>query len=101
MAVIIAIGGTTEGRRDVPGLDAGGSNAELIGAGLLCELTRRGLRCVKQLIPDAHEGIEAAVSWVLSTIWQRCCVHFQRNVPPCQNEHVIGPPEWSGSKVRA
>lgn len=41
--------------------------------------TRRGLRGVKLVISDAHEGIKAAVSKVLSATWQRCRVHFQRN----------------------
>jgi putative transposase len=35
---------------------------------------------VKLVISDAHEGIKAAVSKVLSATWQRCRVHFQRNV---------------------
>jgi transposase-like protein len=38
------------------------------------------LRGVKLVISDAHEGIKAAVSKVLSTSWQRCRVHFMRNV---------------------
>ena len=45
------------------------------------KLIRRGLRGVKLVISDAHEGIKAAVSKVLSATWQRCRVHFQRNVP--------------------
>lgn len=45
----------------------------------LRKLTRRGLRGVKLVISDAHEGIKAAVSKVLSATWRRCRVHFQRN----------------------
>jgi putative transposase len=45
------------------------------------KLTRCGLRGVKLVISDAQEGIKAAVSKVLSATWQRCRVHFQRNVP--------------------
>src|SRR5215210_647556 len=41
---------------------------------------RRGLRGVKLVVSDAHEGIKAAVSKVLSATWQRCRVHFMRNV---------------------
>ena len=41
---------------------------------------RRGLRGVKLVVSDAHEGIKAAVSKVLSASWQRCRVHFMRNV---------------------
>lgn len=43
-------------------------------------ITRRGLRGVKLVISDAHEGIKAAVTKVLNANWQRCCVHFMRNV---------------------
>src|SRR5690606_8686837 len=43
------------------------------------KLTRRGLRGVKHVVSDAHEGIKAAVSKVLSATWQRCRVHFMRN----------------------
>jgi len=46
----------------------------------LRRLTRRGLRGVKLVVSDAHEGIKAAVSKVLSATWQRCRVHFMRNV---------------------
>jgi len=42
-------------------------------------LTRRGLRGVKLVIPDAHEGLKAAVAKVLKATWQRCRVHFMRN----------------------
>jgi transposase-like protein len=43
-------------------------------------LARRGLRGVKLVISDAHEGIKAAVAKVLHASWQRCRVHFMRNV---------------------
>jgi len=43
-------------------------------------LTRRGLHGVKLVVSDAHEGIKAAVSKVLNATWQRCRVHFMRNV---------------------
>src|SRR5882724_6756434 len=54
VAVIIAVGVNTDGRR--------------------------GLRGVKLVVSDAHEGIKAAVSKVLCATWQRCRVHFMRNV---------------------
>jgi transposase-like protein len=79
VAVIIAIGVNTDGRREVPGLEVGTSEAEPIWTEFLRKLTRRGLRGVKLAISDAHEGIKAAVSKVLSATWQRCRVHFQRN----------------------
>jgi Transposase, Mutator family len=46
----------------------------------LRKLARRGLRGVKLVISDAHEGINAAVARVLHASWQRCRVHFMRNV---------------------
>jgi len=66
VAVIIAIGVNTDGRREVLGLDIGTSEAEPIWTEFLRKLTRRGLRGVKLVISDAHEGIKAAVSKVLS-----------------------------------
>ena len=77
VAVIIAIGVNTDGRREVLGLEIGTSEAEPIWTEFLRKLTR--LRGVKLVVSDAHEGIKAAVSRVLSATWQRCRVHFQRN----------------------
>ena len=79
VAVIIAIGVNTDGRREVLGLEIGTSEAEPIWTEFLRKLTRRGLRGVKLVISDAHEGIKAAISKVLCATWQRCRVHFQRN----------------------
>lgn len=79
VAVIIAVGVNTDGRREVLGMEIGTSEAEAIWTEFLRELTRRGLRGVKLVVSDAHEGIEAAVSKVLSATWQRCRVHFMRN----------------------
>ena len=80
VAVIIAVGVNTDGRREVLGMEIGTSEAEPIWTEFLRKLTRRGLRGVKPVISDAHEGIKAAVSKVLSATWQRCRVHFMRNV---------------------
>ena len=80
VAVIIAIGVNTDGRREVLGLEIGTSEAEPIWTEFLRKLTRRGLRGVKLVTSDAHEGIKAAVSKVLCATWQRCRVHFQRNI---------------------
>jgi transposase-like protein len=77
-AVIIAVGVTSDGRREVPGLDIGASEAEPFWTAFLRKLTRRRLRGVKLVIPDAHEGIKAAVPKVLNATWQRCRVHFMR-----------------------
>jgi putative transposase len=79
VAVIIAVGVNTDGRREVLGLEIGTSEAEPIWTEFLRNLTRRGLRGVKLAVSDAHEGIKAAVSKVLNPTWQRCRVHFMRN----------------------
>ena len=79
VAVIIAVGVNTDGRREVLGMEIGTSEAEAIWTEFLRKLTRRGLRGVKLAVSDAHEGIKAAVSKVLSATWQRCRVHFMRN----------------------
>lgn len=78
-AVIIAVAVNTEGVREVIGMAIGPSEAEPFWTGFLRSLTRRGLRGVKLVISDAHEGLKAAASKVLSATWQRCRVHFLRN----------------------
>jgi putative transposase len=80
VAVIIAVGVNSDGRREVLGLEVGTSEAEPIWTEFLRKLTRRGLRGVKLVVSDAHEGIKAAVTKVLCATWQRCRVHFMRNV---------------------
>ena len=80
VAVIIAIGVNGDGRREVLGMEIGTSEAEPIWTEFLRKLTRRGLRGVKLVVSDAHEGIKAAVTKVLCATWQRCRVHFMRNV---------------------
>jgi putative transposase len=80
VATIIAVGVNSAGRREVLGLAIGASEAETFWTDFLRKLARRGLRGVKLVISDAHEGIKAAVSKVLSASWQRCRVHFMRNV---------------------
>lgn len=79
VAVTIAVGVNTDGRREVLGMSIGPSEAETFWTGFLRGLVRRGLSGVKLVISDAHEGIKAATARVLSTTWQRCRVHFQRN----------------------
>ena len=79
VAVIIAVGVNADGRREALGMDIGPSEAETFWTAFLRKLARRGLRGVKLVISDAHEGIKAAVSKVLNATWQRCRVHFMRN----------------------
>jgi putative transposase len=79
VAVIMAVGVNADGRREVLGMDIGPSEAETFLTAFLRKLARRGLRGVKLVVSDAHEGIKAAVAKVLSATWQRCRVHFMRN----------------------
>lgn len=80
VAVIVAVGVNADGRREVLGLDIGPSEAETFWTEFLRKLARRGLRGVKLVISDAHEGIKASVAKVMTASWQRCRVHFMRNV---------------------
>jgi transposase-like protein len=80
VAAIIAVGVNNDGRREVLGMEVGTSEAEPIWTEFLRRLTRRGLRGVKLLVSDAHEGLKAAVTKVLSATWQGCRLHFMRNV---------------------
>jgi transposase-like protein len=79
VAVIIAVGVNSDGRREVLGMAIGASEAETFWTDFLRSLARRGLRGVKLVISDAHEGLKASVSRILAATWQRCRVHFMRN----------------------
>lgn len=79
VAVIIAVAVNTDGRREVLGMDIGPSEAEVFWTKFLRALMRRGLRGVKLVISDAHEGLKAAAAKVFGAAWQRCRIHFYRN----------------------
>jgi transposase-like protein len=78
VAIIVAVG-VADGRREVLGLDISPSEAKTFWTAFLRKLARRGLRGVKLVVSDAHEGIKAAVSRIFTATWQRCRVHFMRN----------------------
>ena len=77
--MIVAVGVNTDGRREVLGMTTGHSEAEPFWVEFLRSLARRGLRGTKLVISDAHEGLKAAITKILSATWQRCRVHFMRN----------------------
>src|SRR6266446_3916514 len=77
---VVAVAVNSDGRREVLGMTVGASEAETFWTAFLRTLARRGLRGVKLVISDAHEGLKAAVAKVLHASWQRCRVHFMRNV---------------------
>ena len=82
VAVTIAVGVNSDGRREVLGMAVGASEAETFWTEFLRSLARRGLRGVKLVISDAHEGLKAAVAKVLRATWQRCRVGLLNNPTP-------------------
>lgn len=80
-ATVVAVGVTSEGERQVLGIDVGPSEDRAFWTAFLRSLVKRGLKGVRLVISDAHEGLKQAISTVLTgTTWQRCRVHFMRNL---------------------
>jgi putative transposase len=80
-AIVVAFGVNTDGTREVLGVDVGDSEDEVFWNSFLRGLKRRGLSGVKLVISDAHEGLKNAIAKQLQGAgWQRCRVHFLRNV---------------------
>jgi putative transposase len=80
-ATVVAVGVTHEGERQVLGVDVGPSEDRAFWTAFLRSLVKRGLRGVRLVISDAHEGLKQAIATVLSgATWQRCRVHFMRNL---------------------
>jgi transposase-like protein len=81
MAVVIAIGVNGDGQREVLGLDVGPSEDGAFWLRFLRSLVARGLTGVELVISDAHQGLKGAIAAVLhGASWQRCRVHFVRNL---------------------
>ena len=93
LAVIIAVGVNSDGRREVLGVATGPSEAEPFWKSFLRSLADRGLRGVKLVIADDHKGLRAAAAKVFHASLQRCRVHWMRNalahVPPKQRPAVV------------
>jgi putative transposase len=80
-AVVIATGVTADGGREVLGLDVGDSEDGAFWTAFLRSLKARGLAGVQLVISDAHTGLKQAIGAVMAgASWQRCRVHFLRNV---------------------
>ena len=80
-AVVIATGVRADGGREVLGLAVGDSEDGAFWTAFLRSLRARGLGGVKLVISDAHEGLKGAIAAVIvGAAWQRCRVHFMRNV---------------------
>jgi transposase-like protein len=92
VAAIIAVAVDAEGRREIVGLGLGPSEAEPFWSTFLKGLLRRGLKGVKLVVSDAHDGLKHAIAKVLGAAWQRCRVHWMRNalahVPKGQHSMV-------------
>src|SRR4051794_3354077 len=69
-AAIIAVAVDAEGRREIVGLHLGPSEAETFWSTFLRSLVRRGLKGVRLVVSDAHEGLKAAIRRVLGATWQ-------------------------------
>jgi putative transposase len=81
MAVVVAYGVRADGVREVLGVDVGLSEDVVCWREFLQGLVARGLRGVKLVISDAHLGLKQAIKEVcLGAAWQRCRVHFMRNI---------------------
>ena len=80
-AVVIATGVRADGHREVLGCAVGDSETEVFWTEFLRDLRGRGLHGVQLVVSDAHTGLKAAIATVLQgATWQRCRVHFLRNV---------------------
>jgi transposase-like protein len=86
-AVVVATGVSMDGRREVLGIAVGDSESGAFWTEFLWDLRTRGPTGVRLAISDQHLGLRAAVDSVLvGSAWQRCRVHFMRNVLPRVNE---------------
>ena len=80
-AVVVATGIGEDGSREVLGISIGDSEDAAFWTEFLQSLRERGLRGVQLVISDAHLGLKAAITKVFpGSSWQRCRVHFMRNV---------------------
>jgi putative transposase len=79
-ALVVAYGVHETGRREVVGIDVGEAETEAFWREFLRGLRARGLSGVQLAVSDAHEGLKAAIAKVLGCPWQRCTVHFLRDM---------------------
>ncbi len=79
-ALVIAYAVHETGVREVIGLDVGEVESGAFWTEFLRSLNKRGLSGVLLVISDDHEGLKAAIARILSCRWQRCTVHFVRDM---------------------
>jgi putative transposase len=81
MALLACVGVDEEGFREVLAVEVAGTEKGAAYTSLLRGLIDRGLSGVRLVVSDDHEGIKAAVfSELAGAEWQRCTVHFERNI---------------------
>ena len=78
--LVIAYAVHESGRREVIGLDVGEAETEAFWREFLRGLRARGLGGVRLCVSDAHQGLKTAIATVLGCPWQRCTVHFLRDM---------------------
>jgi putative transposase len=78
--LVLAYAVHESGRREVLGLDVGEAETEAFWREFLRSLRSRGLRGVRLCVSDAHQGLKHAIAQVLGCPWQRCTVHFTRDM---------------------
>jgi transposase-like protein len=79
-ALVVAYAVHETGVREVIGLDIGEVESGAFWTEFLRSLKKRGLDGVRLAISDQHEGLKAAIARVLACAWQRCTVHFLRDM---------------------
>jgi putative transposase len=90
VAAIIAMAVSTDGRREIVGLGLGPSEAEPFWSAFLKGLVKRGLKGVKLVISDAHDGLRLAITRVLGATWQRCRVGLFKKPALCVVARATG-----------
>jgi transposase-like protein len=81
MALVVAYGVSETGEREVLGSEVCRSEDYAFWKGFLSGLVSRGLSGVALVVSDAHQGLKRAIDEVfLGASWQRCRVHFLRNL---------------------
>jgi transposase-like protein len=78
--LVLAYGVHETGRREVLGIDVGEAESEAFWREFLRSLRARGLHGVRLCVSDAHQGLRSAIGQVLGCPWQRCTVHFTRDM---------------------
>jgi len=88
-SIVIAIGVTASGEREVLGLDVGPSESGGFWLAFLRSLVARGLSGVRLVVSDAHSGLKMAIESILQgAVWQRCRVHFVRDALALVPKHA-------------